>query len=78
MWKRNALCSNGVPCLIAHQETDQTLVGLVELVLAAREADTGRVRDREVGRHGVVEADEAVIEHADGVLGYHSVGRGHR
>ena len=63
---------------IAHQETDQTLVGVVQLVLAPGKADASRVHDREIRSHGVVEPDEAVVEDTDGVLGYHSVCGGHR
>src|SRR5919197_3655249 len=62
---------------VPHEEADQALVGLVHLILAARKADTGGVDDREVGCHRAVEADEAVIEDANRVLGYDSVGRGH-
>src|SRR5439155_19557871 len=65
------------PVLIAHQETDQTLVGVIHLVLAPREADTRGIHHGEVGRHGVVKTDETVVEYSDGVLGCHSVGRGH-
>ena len=57
---------------IAHEETDQPRVGLVHLVLAPGEADARRVHDREIGRHRVVEPDEAVVEDTDRVLGYHS------
>ena len=78
MWKRNELCSNGVPCLIAHEEADQTRVGVVHLVLPPGEADSRSVHDREVGRHRVVQPDEAMIEDTDRVLRYHSVCRGHR
>jgi hypothetical protein len=63
---------------VAHQETDQTLVGLVHLVLPPGKADACCVHDREVCGHGVVESDEAVVEDTDGILGYHSVCRGHR
>ena len=63
---------------IAHEETDQARVGFVHLVLPPGKADTRRVHDREVGRHRVVEPDEAVIQDTDGVLGYHSVCGGHR
>ena len=66
------------PVPIAHQKADQTLVGVVHLVLAPGEADASRIHHREVGRHGVVEPDEAMVEDTDGVLGYHSVCRGHR
>src|SRR5207244_13568265 len=55
----------------------QALVCLVHLLLAPGEAHAGRVHDREVGRHRVVQPDEAVVEDANGVLGYDSVGRGH-
>ena len=63
---------------VPHEETDQAFVGLVHLFLAAGEADTRGIHDREVGRHRAVEPDEAVIEDADRVLRYHSVRGGHR
>src|SRR5436190_15924574 len=63
--------------LIAHEEADQSLVRLVHLVLAAREADACRVDDGKVSSHRAVEANEAVVEDANRVLSYHSVGRGH-
>ena len=69
-WVRTSVAVVVAAVPIAHQETDQALVGLVHLLLAPREADPRRVHDREVGRHGVVEPDEAVVEDADGVLGY--------
>ena len=59
------------PVPLAHQEADQALVRLVHLVDAPREADPSAVHDREVVRHRVVEPHEAVIEDADGVVGYH-------
>src|SRR5919201_1316578 len=62
---------------VPHEEADQAFVGLIHLVLPAREADAGCVDDREVGCHRPVEADEAVIEDANCILGYDSVGRGH-
>ena len=59
------------PVPLAHQEADQALVGLVQLLLAAGEADPRAVDDREVVGHRVVEPDEAVVEDGDRVLGYH-------
>ena len=59
------------PVPLAHQEADQALVGLVHLLAAPREADPRAVDDREVVGHRAVEPDEAVVEDADGVVGYH-------
>ena len=53
---------------IAHEEPDQALVGLVHFFLVPREADPCSVDDREVVRHRVVEAHEAVIEDRDDIL----------
>ena len=50
---------------LAHQEADQARVGVVHLLLAPREAHQRGVDDGEVARHGVVEADETVVEHLD-------------
>ncbi len=55
---------------LAHEETDQTGIRVVELLLAAGEGDARAVDDGEVARHGVVQADEPVIQHGDRVLGY--------
>ena len=66
------------PVPVAHEEADQARVGLVHLVLPPGEADARGVHDREVGRHRVVQPDEAVIEDTDRVFRYHSVCRGHR
>ena len=52
---------------VAHQEADQAAVGVVELLLAPREAHAGSVRDRQVVRHRGIEADEAMIEELDPV-----------
>src|SRR5262249_25596982 len=73
--KRVVLERRSVP--VAHEEADQALVRLVHLLLAAREADTRGVDDREIGRHRAVEPDEAVVEDADRVVSYDSLGRGH-
>src|SRR5215216_1883575 len=54
------------PVSVAHQETDEAHVRLVHLLLAARKAHPRGVDDGEVARHGVVKADEPVIEHLDG------------
>jgi hypothetical protein len=55
---------------IAHEKADEPFVGLVHLLLAAREAHPRSVNHRQVGRHRVVEPDEPVIEDTDRVLGY--------
>ena len=47
---------------LAHEEADETLVGLLHRPLSAREADARAVDDREVVGHGVVEPYEAVID----------------
>src|SRR3990172_4115580 len=65
MWKRKALCSKGSPVAIPHQKADQPHVGLLHPLLPLREADAGRVHDRQVARHGVVEAHEPVLEETD-------------
>ena len=59
------------PVAVAHQEPDEAGVGVVHLLLPAREADACAVDDREVARHRSVEPDEAVIEDVDRLLGYH-------
>ena len=70
MWKRKALCSNGVPCRSRMRKRIRPCVGLVHLVLAPGEADPGGVDDREVVGHRGVEPDEAVVEDVDDLL-YH-------
>ena len=62
---------------VAHQEADQALVRLVHLGLPPREGDAGAVDDGEVVGHRVVEADEAVVEDADRVVGDDVCGHGH-
>jgi hypothetical protein len=46
----------------SHEELDQALVAAVHLFLTNREADPGTVDDREIVRHGSVEAHKAVVE----------------
>jgi hypothetical protein len=65
--KRVVLERRAVP--LAHEEANETLVRLLHLLLAAREADARPVDDREVVGHGVVEPHEAVIEDLDLVVG---------
>jgi len=62
---------------LAHQEADEARVRVVELGLAAREADACGVHDREIARHGVVQADEAVVENVDRVLVHGTLCDGH-
>jgi hypothetical protein len=74
--ERVVLEGRAVP--VAHQEADQPLVGLVHLVLVAREGNAGAVHDREIAGHHAVEPHETVVEDADRVLGDHFGRRGHR
>ena len=67
----------GRPVPIPHEETDQPLVGLVHLLLAAPERDAGGIDDRKITRHRVVEPDEAMVEHGDRSFGDHALGHGH-
>ena len=57
------------PVPIAHEESDQPRVGIVHLLFAAGEADPRTVDDREVVGHRVVEADEAMIEDLNQIVG---------
>ena len=50
------------PVPVAHQESDQARVCVVDLVAPAGEADPRRVHHREVVGHRRVEPDEAVVE----------------
>ena len=56
---------------VAHQEPDQSLVRLVQLLLLAGERDPGAVGDGEVARHHPVEPHEPVIQNANRVVGCH-------
>ena len=56
---------------VAHEEADQAGIRVVDLFLAPREADARAVDDGEVVGHHGVEADEAVVEDGDRVVGYH-------
>src|SRR5262249_3893064 len=73
--ERVVLEGRAVP--IAHEEADQAFIRLVHLLLPTGEADARGIRHGEVRGHRPVEADEAVVEDTDRVLGYHSVGRRH-
>ena len=59
----------GSPVPLAHEELDQSLVGLVHLLFAASEADSRTVDDRKVVGHRVIETDEAMIEDLNQVVG---------
>ena len=55
--------------VIAHQKPHEPRIRLVHFLLPPRERDAGGVHHREVGGHGVVEPDEAVVEDANGLFG---------
>src|SRR5205823_4386079 len=62
---------------LAHEETNQPFIALIQLGLVPGEADPRSVHDREVAGHRSVEANEAVVKDANRILSYDSVGRGH-
>jgi len=63
---------------VAHEEADQALVRLVELLATSGEADPRAVHDGEVVRHRSIEPDKAVVEDGDCVLGSSRALHGYR
>src|SRR2546423_896337 len=58
----------GTSVLVAHQEPDEPLVALVQLLRGLVEGDARSVDDGQVGRKCGIQREEAVVENWDDVL----------